>query len=108
MQTFQAVQRGFESLGFSRKLAPFNRIVLRIFAIDFLLIISQLIFLIHEADSSQEYMESIYTITACSCIFVSLATTIFITDKLFTFIDGFDELINESKLNFNHSKLEEL
>lgn len=97
MQTLQAVQKSFDSLGFSPKLKQFNYKISGISVISFLGIILLWIYLLHEADSSQEYMESIYIVTACSGIFLSFASTVFFKEELFSFINSFNELTNESK-----------
>lgn len=102
MQVFQAVQKTFDWMGISPKLKPFNRITSSILAIVIPPYIFLWIFLLHDADNSQEYMESSYAVMTCTGMFLSSASTILIKRKLFSFIDSFDELVNESKLNFNH------
>lgn len=64
-------------------------------------VISICIFLIHEADSPQEYMKSIYMITAAIGLLLSFASTVLIKQKLFLFINRLDAIIDASELNFN-------
>lgn len=97
MNIYQEVQTNFESVGFSPKLSPFNHKTLGFLVTTSFMIILGLIFLIHEADSAQLYMESIYSLTACIGVFLSFANLIFITKKLFSFIESMDKIINESK-----------
>lgn len=105
MKTLQVVRNLFDSMGLSSKLEPFNKLTLTILVVAALGISSQWIFLFHEADNSQEYMESIYVATCCTGVFLSFTSTIFITKKLFSFIDSVDKLFNESKWNCNLSNL---
>lgn len=97
MQTLQVVQKNFEFFGLSPKLEPFNRQILKTFIISISGIASQWIFLLHEANGSKEYMESIYIVISCSGIVLSFASTTFNKEKLFLGIDSNDELIFESK-----------
>lgn len=102
MQIFQEVQKSFISLGFNPKEEPFNHKIVGILAATLLAVISLWIFLIHEANSAESYMESIYDITAATGLLLSLASTVFIKQKLFSFIGSFDEFLNECELNFKH------
>lgn len=105
MQTLQVVQNSFKLMGINPKLQPFNHITLRILILGFLGICLQWTFLIYGADSSQGRIKTIYVVTGCTGAFVSYASTILITTELFSFIDKFNELTNESTYyNFNHLK----
>lgn len=97
MSILQEVQKSLKAIGFSPKLEPFNHRISSIFVISFSGVISQWIFLIYEADSGQEYMESIYVATACTGVLLSFSNTILSTKKIFLFINSIDEFINESK-----------
>lgn len=97
MKTLQVVRKLSNSMGFSSKLEPFNQLTLTILVVAASGISSQWIFLFHEADNSQQYMESIYVATCCTGVFLSFTSTIFTTKKLFSFINSVDDLFNESK-----------
>lgn len=97
MQTLLEVQKAFKSMGLRRNQEPFNQRVLSILVIVFPGLISMWIYLICEADSDNEYMESVYIVTLASGVFLSFATTILITKKLFSFIKSSDEFSNERK-----------
>lgn len=97
MPIFQTVQKTFDSVGLNPKLDPLNRKLLSILITNFMAIILQLIYLLHVADSSQQYLECIYVVTVGSGILLSIASTILIRDKLFLYIDTLDEVFNESK-----------
>lgn len=97
MKVFQAVQTNFISLGFNPKLVPFNRIFVRNISIAAFGTTLLWIFLVYEADNSQEYIESTYFIAACVGIGFAAMHTIFHTNKLFSFFDRFEKLVNQSK-----------
>lgn len=59
MKFLRVVRNRFESFGLCLELDPFNHQILVTFATDILLNFLIWVFLLHEADSSQEYMESI-------------------------------------------------
>lgn len=60
MQIYQEVQKSFHSIGISPKLEAFNRRALNIWAIAFLFIILEWLFLTYEVDNAEECMESIF------------------------------------------------
>lgn len=97
MQIFQVLRKNCDSMGVSSKLTSFNKKLLSIIVINFPLYFLHWIYLLHEANSPQEYIGSIYVINARSTIFLSILSTAFVSEKLFSFIDGIDELVNESE-----------
>lgn len=101
MRALVVVQKCFDLMGISSKREQLNHITLSVLIIGGLAISLEWMYLILEADSSQEYMESIYVVTASTGIFFSFASTIFIEKKIFSFIDGIDDILIESKSNFN-------
>lgn len=94
---YQVVQKSLHSIGFGPTLEPFNRRILSILAVTCLGVISLWIYLFHEADGAEAYMESICLITICTATLLSDASTILITKKLFAFINAHDECFNERK-----------
>lgn len=97
MKHYQEVQKGFEWLGFDLKLSDHN--ILGTMVISLSGIISEWIFLLFEANSSQEYLESIYFITSSVGIFISYTSALLLKDKLLVFIDTVDRTINKSKFD---------
>lgn len=97
MKVLQAVQNGFISMGFNPKSERFNHILLTNIAVTMLPFHSLWIYLFYEANNSQEYMEVVYFIAGSTCIAFSASNTIFIKEKLFSFINFIDGLANESK-----------
>lgn len=92
MQMYQAVQKSFHSIGLSPKLEAFNHV-----AITFLIIISEWIFLVYEADSAEEYMASIYAINTCAGVLLSFTSTIFTKRRLFSFMTMHNAYFDTSK-----------
>lgn len=97
MQTLQEVQKSFHSIGFSPELKPFNQRILAILAIIFASVILEFTYLIHEADSAQKFMESIYVTTVTIGSFFCFANASFIMEEIFSFIDSSNETFRESK-----------
>lgn len=97
MQALQEVQKSFYFLGISPNLKPFNPRILSFSAFILHGVILLWLFVILEADGSQEYMESIYANSAVSGTFLCLLGTIFMSEKLFSFFKALDEALNESK-----------
>lgn len=91
------VQKGFSSMGLNPKLGPFNHRILWISAVTAIGVLSLFIYLMCEADSAEEYTESVCVITICAGILLTIACTILITKRLFSFIKAHDEYLNESK-----------
>lgn len=103
MQLLQEVRNSFDSMGFSPKSDQLSHKFLNNFIINFSGYILLWIYLLRDANSSLQYMESIYMITVCSCIFLSAVSTVFLQDELFLFIDTLNSLFNESKSwNLSH------
>lgn len=97
MQMYQAVQKSFHSIGLSPKLEAFNQRALCFVAITFLIIISEWIFLVYEADSAEEYMASIYAINTCAGVLLSFTSTIFTKKRLFSFMTMHNAYFDTSK-----------
>lgn len=97
MKALEVVQNSFSLIGLDPKLEPFHRTTLGILIFFFYGTIVQWIFLIYEAENTQERMESMYLFTALSGFFLSFASTVINKTELFSFINNFDESTNESK-----------
>lgn len=96
MQAFQVVQKNYDLLGFNPDLEFFNHNMLSFLMVSTPAYALLLIYLFHEANSSQEYMESAYASICCGCIFLSLISIIFMRKELYSFLNGFNEALNES------------
>lgn len=101
MQTLHVAQKSLNSIGFSPEQSRFSGKILSNFFIIFPTIILQWIFLFHEADGAQEYIECLYIVTSCTGVFLSFASTIFISTKFFSFFKSVDDFFNQSKMIFS-------
>lgn len=97
MQLYQAVQQSIDSIGISPKLKAFNQRALLILVMTTWCVILEWIFLNYEADSAEEYMKSIYTITAGIGAILCFTSTILIRQRLFSLITMHNASFNESK-----------
>lgn len=97
MQVLQVTQKSFDSIGFGRKLKPFNHLIRKNFVLSIPGLTLLWTYLLHGTSCPQEYMESFYVVTACSCVVFCTVSLIFCKNKLFSFIDCVEELIGESR-----------
>lgn len=97
MKVLQAVKANFVSMGFNPELEQFNYILLKNIVMCASGTAAMWIFLLYEAESSQEFMESAYFVATCSGIGLSAISMIFLTTELFSFFDHFDEIANQSE-----------
>lgn len=97
MEVLQAVQANFISMGFNPRVEQFNYILLKNIVMSVLGTLLLWIYLLHEADNAQEYMESTYFVASCSGIGLSAMSMISLTKELFSFFERFDNLANQSK-----------
>lgn len=101
MQILQTLQKSFDSIGYSRDRAPFNRIVSTNLGRSVPAIIFMWMSLFREARTSQELMESIYFIVASMGNFYSCIATILTRNEMFSLIDCSNDLFNKSEYSFN-------
>lgn len=103
MKLFHTIQNSFASVGFIRNNKreffhyPLNKKHLTVQATFILSLISLYTFAFHVANSLNEYMDSFYLMTTISAIFISYTILIYTMDDLFSFIDGCEQLCNDSK-----------
>lgn len=97
MQVFQEVQKHFHSMGFDPGLKPFNGQILSYLVTSIPTVVFLWIFLIHEANGAQQYMESIYMVNTSTGVLICFISTIFNSTKVFSFIQNDEKIVNESK-----------
>lgn len=102
MERFQTIRREIAFLGFipdhhDYSHYPFTKQHLRTHLICSLDFISVCMFAVHIADSSKEYMDSLYIMTATIAISVSYTTVTFKMAKLFAIFEVFERTIAERK-----------
>lgn len=107
MKLFQTVRKNLIPLGYIRdrdgcryKLCSTSHLVAIAISVYTAGIISIFIFATLLADSSAEYMDSVYILAVLLSIFVSYMTTILNMTKLFGFIDNCEKVCDESKFQF--------
>lgn len=99
MKVFQRVQINLASLGFRPKQSAFNKTQLRIFTKVFLTKFSICAYIVYEANTTQEYMHSMYMIICTVLITVSRVSTLFKNAVIFDFIDKVEKTLNGSEPN---------
>lgn len=97
MKILQEVQKSFNSIGFSPNLDRFNKKILIVTSVIVVGLILQLIYIFHEADTPQEYMESIHFFSACFSILLSFASSVLMKQKLFSFIKQIEDHLKISE-----------
>ena len=103
MTQFKTIREKIGFLGFisnhhDYSYYPFTEQHLRTHLKFCLTILSLCIFAIRVANTSKEYMDSAYIVTATSALFISYVTLTFKTIKLFKFFDSIENFTNERKL----------
>lgn len=106
MKTVQEVQKNLSLIGLGPNQKSFNLVISRILVLSLLGVISLYMFLFLEADSAQDYMKSVFITTTSVGILLSIASTVFTKQKIFSFMEGSDEIVNGCKLNFNLQNME--
>lgn len=76
---------------------PFNEQQLRYMFKSIVAIIFQFVYLLRVAETSKEYMNSIFMTTVGTLVFVSHISTTIKMDKIFIFIDTLEKIINQSE-----------
>lgn len=97
MKIFQTIEMNMEPSGFIRNQRPFNlkqcdRIV------KITLFNALFIYLVHEANTPTQYMESILITTAGILITIAYMSLVFEYATIFKLIDDIEQDVNESKL----------
>lgn len=100
MKIFQTTQTNLALLGFERNLRPFNKRQRWILIEGFLAVTACYVYLLLVADSSKEFMDSIFTTGVSNLILISHISTVLKTETIFVFIDDVEDVINASE--FKH------
>lgn len=104
MKLFQAVQKDIKLLGFIRNHGGYRYYPLSIRHLvataHFLIgIFMVFLFVVHFADSPEEYMDSFYILIMIFTTFTSFMTTILAMTRLFDFFDSYEKVSDMSKFN---------
>lgn len=97
MKIFRTTQKYMKYGGLMKDRGAFNIIQIWTFSKSITFLIMQVIYLVREADTSREYMDSIFMTSAGILIFISYADIAMQNDVLFHVIDELEKVINESE-----------
>lgn len=101
MNIFVTVKKNFASIGFIQGKGRFDlERWLRIFE-GFLAIIMQCLYLVFDADTDEEYMDSMFMTTVGIFIYVCFLSVVLKTEMIFITIDEIQQFVNESKFNIH-------
>lgn len=97
MKIAQTTKRYLASMGYRVDLRPFHKHQLwLLFERPFTLFL-QLVYVLHVAKTSREYMESIFMLMVGILMYVSLVSTIIKMPTIFILIDDMERVINQSE-----------
>lgn len=94
---FETIQNQLNEIGFAANHGPFHITHIRGVLISISAIASQIVYVLREVLSVQDYMHSIFTIIVAIAIFISFVTTIFKSKELHDFISNIRTTLTESK-----------
>lgn len=97
MKILQTVQTNLAVLGFERNLRPFNKRQMFWFFEGLLSSTTFVIYLLFEASSPKEYMDSIFMIVIGTLMTISHFSMILETETIFVLIDKIENIINASE-----------
>lgn len=98
IKLLETTQTNLINLGFiPNQKNPINVQHTRGFIIGLLAIVLHFAFLVYEADTLKQCMDSIFMITVGIAILISFVSTVFKTETLFTVINGLQEIVNKRK-----------
>lgn len=99
IRTFETVKKSLSLTCFVQGKGRFH-IGQKLRAVEaFLAFIMQILYLLIEADTIKEYMDSIYMTGAAFCTYISYMCTIFKVEVVFNCMDEIENLVNESKFS---------
>lgn len=97
MKSFQTVQANFKSIGIESSSVPFGQYKLKHIVVDIIAIILLLIHLAFVAETSREYMTSVFIITAAIFILMTYLNFRFNSKKIFKIIAEIQQTIDKSE-----------
>lgn len=98
IEFFKTHKRNLASIGFTKRDAQFHPEQSLRALEGFLACTLQCLYLLFDANSTKDYMDSIFTTAAGIIIYVGYLNTVLITDKIFILIDDIEEAVNARKL----------
>lgn len=104
MRIAKSVLKNLASIGYRANERPFNREQLWILLDRFITIILQFMYLLVEAKTPRQYMESYFTFCVALLMYISLMSTMVEMPTMFVFIDEIEQVIHESECLGFHLK----
>lgn len=98
MKIFQRVQVNLASLGYRRNQSPFNTTQLWISIRFFLNLALLFAYLVCEANTPKEYVDTIFMTTGVFVINIARVSTLFKNAAIFDLIDKLEKILNGSEL----------
>ena len=105
LKIFQMVQKDLATIGYNAD-NPINSKLLSEFLKLMIFTIFECVYLCHDAETPQGYMDSMLMATVIISICISFVSTVQKTAKIFIFIDEIENGINESELNTHTTSYE--
>lgn len=99
MKAFQQVRMNLASLGFRPNQSPFNKTQLWTYVKVFLSLLLLCLYLVREANTPKEYMDSIFMTAATFFILIGRVSTLLQNATIFDLIDSIEKVITGSELN---------
>lgn len=99
MEIFKRIKQNLASNGFRKDKGRFHLEQWLRTTQGLLAIVLQCIYLLFEAETTKEYMDSIFTTTVGVLVYVAYLSTVLKTKQLFIFIDGMEDAINGRKFD---------
>lgn len=101
MKLFQTIQKNLTILKFDpNQPDSFFALIFQhwsCFLKSFLSLTSLIVYLLHDANTVKEYMDSLFLTTAAILIFVSFTSTVFKTPEIYIFFNGAEKAANKSE-----------
>lgn len=102
MKLFESARKSFVSVDLDPNKRPFHRGQLLHIVQGFSATILQLLYLVYDASTAKEYMNSLLMTMVGVLVHFAFWSTIFKTTIIYDFIEKFEAIINESELAFIH------
>lgn len=103
MEIAQTVKKNLASIGYRTNVRPFHREQLWILLERLISFLLQLMYLLEEAKTPKQYMQSYFTLCVAILMYISLASTIIEMPTIFIFIGDMEKVINEREFLFTLS-----
>lgn len=98
MKIFESAKMSLASMELDANKRPFHRKQLLKVMHSFLAIVLECLYIVYDANTAREYINSIFMTTIGIIVFIAYLSTIFKTTTIYNFIDHYETIVNESEL----------